>query len=82
MLTCKQVTQLASESLDRKLSLGERIRLRLHLFTCKLCVRFDRQLKFIRQATRAVDEDKLTQASPRLSETARKRIQKKLNSET
>ncbi len=38
MLNCREVTQLASESLDRKLTWKEHIGLRFHLMMCKLYV--------------------------------------------
>ncbi|MDX8413773.1 MAG: hypothetical protein R8J85_06755 [Mariprofundales bacterium] len=34
---CQQASQLASERLDRKLGLGERLHLWLHLAMCRLC---------------------------------------------
>jgi len=50
MLTCKEVSRLASQGLDRRLGLGERVRLRLHLAICDGCRNFRRQLAFLRQA--------------------------------
>ena len=50
MLTCKEVSRLASQGLDRRLGLGERARLRLHLAICDGCRNFRRQLAFLRQA--------------------------------
>ena len=50
MITCKQASQLVSERHDRKLSWRERIALRLHLWICKNCQRFERQINYIKQA--------------------------------
>ena len=50
MLTCKEVTRLASEKLDRPLSLRERIEFRMHLMMCVACTRFDTQMQFMRKA--------------------------------
>jgi hypothetical protein len=50
MLTCKEVSRLASQGLDRRLGLGERAKLRLHLALCDGCRNFRRQLDFLRQA--------------------------------
>jgi len=50
MLTCKEVTHLVSESQDRRLRLGERIGLRLHLMMCNGCRNFSTQLDLIRRA--------------------------------
>lgn len=54
MLSCKEVTQLVSQGLDRRLSLGERLWVRLHLMICDGCTRFARQVRFIRKAVRSL----------------------------
>lgn len=51
MLTCRETTSLISQSLDAKLSLRQRIAVRIHLFMCRFCSRFKKQLYFIRDAT-------------------------------
>lgn len=52
MLNCKEVTHLLSEAQDRKLPLAERIPLQLHLAVCVGCRNFNKQLDFLRLATR------------------------------
>ena len=52
MLTCKEVSHLLSEAQDRKLPLGERLPLRLHLFMCVGCRNYGKQLDFLRAVTR------------------------------
>ncbi len=47
MLTCKQASELVSQSLDRSLTRGERWSLRFHLLICVACARFNRQLASI-----------------------------------
>jgi len=79
MLNCREVTQLASEALDRKLSLKERIGLRFHLMMCKLCTRYVRQLKFMHQVSSGMDENHVKGSGARLSETARDRIRNQLD---
>ena len=54
MLNCKDVTHLLSEGQDRKLSLIERLRLKIHLAVCDGCTQYGRQLQFIRQACRGL----------------------------
>ncbi len=44
MLSCKQASQLISQSLDRRLSGRERWSLRFHLIICYMCTRFSKQL--------------------------------------
>jgi predicted anti-sigma-YlaC factor YlaD len=52
-LTCKQAAELLSESQDRKLSVPERLTLRMHLAVCQGCRDYGDQLAFMRRAFRA-----------------------------
>ena len=52
-LNCKQTSRLLSEAQDRRLSLFERVTLRVHLGVCDACTQFSRQLEFLRAAMRA-----------------------------
>ena len=79
MLNCREVSQLASEALDRKLTLKERIGLRFHLMMCKLCTRYVQQLKFMHQAISGMDENHVKGSGAHLSETARDRIRNQLD---
>ncbi len=47
---CKTIARLASESNERRLTLGERVKIRLHLWICAWCQRYMGQLGSIRQA--------------------------------
>jgi hypothetical protein len=55
MLDCREVTRLVSQGEDRRLALGERVRLRLHFLYCLGCRRVARQLRFLRPAIQALD---------------------------
>ena len=50
MLSCKEATQLVSQGLDRRLGLGERVALRLHLAICDGCSNFRKQVSLLREA--------------------------------
>ncbi len=50
LLTCKEATSLASQGLDRRLGVLERLNLRLHLAVCDGCSRVARQFAFMRKA--------------------------------
>lgn len=52
-LSCKEATRLISEGMDRRLSVPERIRLRLHVGICDACTRFTSQAAFLRRAIKA-----------------------------
>jgi hypothetical protein len=84
MLSCKEVSHLVSESLDRKLPLWQRVQVRLHLFMCRFCSRFRQQVLFLREAARnyllAVEETEPTAAATTLSPEARERMKRSLRS--
>jgi predicted anti-sigma-YlaC factor YlaD len=57
MKTCKEVHRLVIEGQDRKLSLLDRIAVRVHLMMCGACRRFEAQMDFLRQALRRFPGD-------------------------
>jgi predicted anti-sigma-YlaC factor YlaD len=81
MLSCEEVTRLLSDSMDRRLPLRQQVAVRMHLFMCKLCSRYRRQLLFLREAMRRYAED-LEQGKlvppVSLSEEARERMKSTL----
>jgi hypothetical protein len=52
MLSCHNATQLLSESQEKKLKLGERMSLRLHLLICSGCRNFGNQMHSLRKIAR------------------------------
>lgn len=52
MLSCKDVSKLLSQARERRLGLGERLGLELHLMMCHGCANFRKQLDFISAAMR------------------------------
>jgi hypothetical protein len=59
---CRTITPTLGESLDRPLSLRERIETRLHLFTCEKCGRYLKSVKFLSEAMKE-QEARLTEAA-------------------
>jgi len=58
--TCREVHRLVSEGMDRELSMVERTRMRVHLFVCEACTRFNGQMDLLRRAMReGPPEDRL-----------------------
>ena len=53
---CKTVSPLFSDAYDRKLSLIERLRIRLHLYTCGACLNYVSNLKFMHEVFHAQEE--------------------------
>jgi len=75
MLTCKDASRLISEGQERQLRLRERWDLRLHLWICANCRRFERQIHLLRRALRMLARRVETDAQgPDLSPEARERI--------
>lgn len=52
MLSCKEVSQLVSESMDRPVLMSEALEMKMHLIMCKFCSRFKKQLQSIRKTVR------------------------------
>jgi hypothetical protein len=50
MKTCKDISGLLSESMDRRLTWRERLAMRIHLLMCRSCSRFQQQVHFLRKA--------------------------------
>ncbi|MBK7901463.1 MAG: zf-HC2 domain-containing protein [Azonexus sp.] len=53
MLSCKEATRLASQGMERPLTLAESIRLRMHQIICGGCRRAEKQFQFLRDAAKA-----------------------------
>lgn len=81
MLSCKQASQLLSQSLDRNLSRRELIGLRLHLMLCSMCRRFGRQVMGIRSMLRRFRQQIEQDETVKLPTEAKQRIARVLESE-
>ena len=75
MLTCKEASHLLSEHQERPLGIRERMRLRIHLWICVNCSRFERQLAMLRQGLRELGKRaKAESEGAELTAEARERI--------
>ena len=52
MRTCKEVAALVVAREDRRLSMGERLEVRAHMWICKACPGFEQQMLTMRNALR------------------------------
>jgi hypothetical protein len=52
MLSCREATALMSQEQDRRLGLGERVALRLHVLICAGCNNYRRHMQVLREACR------------------------------
>lgn len=77
MLTCKDASRLVSEGQERKLGFRERLGLRLHLWMCAQCRRFERQIQLLRRALqRMAAQTDVEAQTTSLTPEARERIRK------
>lgn len=76
MLSCKEVSLLVSQSRDRRLSWTERLGVRLHLWICEQCRRYQRQVAFFGWLAKKLEADPSPMTQAELSMEARERIQK------
>lgn len=87
MLSCRETTQLISESLERKLPLRQRMAVRAHLLMCRFCSRFRKQLFFMEKAVGLFVENEKegklpVDREPYLSPEARERIKLSIREES
>ena len=77
MFSCKDVSQLVSESLDRALPFYQRVLVWMHLLMCKYCSRCREQFETIRAASCHAELDgKDLDDSRALSNDGRERLKK------
>jgi len=77
-LSCRDAVRLQSDALDRPLTFGERLGLRIHLLLCKWCRRYRRQISFLRTAAEQCHEHEHALPPKTLSAAARQRIKDRL----
>lgn len=82
--SCREVTRLGADALDRPFPFGQRLAVRFHVLICVWCRRYLRQIAFLRQAVRT-HPDRLLDASDAtaagLSAEARERLKQALRSQ-
>ncbi len=81
MLSCKQISQLVSDSFERELGFWERAQLKLHVLMCKMCAGHKRDLEQLREMIKSkLNSDVDAEGSERLAPEARERIRKVIDS--
>jgi len=79
---CQQTVEMISQSMERRLTLRERINLKVHLWICVWCQWYMEHLQVIRDSSRAQAAeapDRMTSAT--LSNEARERIRRRLTNQ-
>ncbi|WP_455245542.1 zf-HC2 domain-containing protein [Petrachloros mirabilis] len=83
MPSCRDTAKLLSDAMDRRLPLHVRIPLQLHLSACRLCRKYQKQLRLLRELFRRAPAEilNLSQSSESsLSAEAKNRIKQAINS--
>lgn len=80
MLTCKQASQIVSQSLDRPLSWPDRMRLKSHLLICNACNRFNQQMRLLNIAVKQVIQTTENDNTIQLSLETKARMTKAIES--
>lgn len=79
---CPAIAQLASAGLDRRLTVVERIRIRMHFLICRWCRRYTRQLRFMRSAARRMADEGANPSAHALPPEVRARFKERLRHAT
>ncbi len=80
MLTCKQASQIISQSLDNPLSWQDRLRLKFHLFICDACTRFNQQLHLLNTVIKRIIKTTESDNTIQLNSEAKARITQAIES--
>jgi len=79
---CKMVAPLFSYAMDRKLSLFEKLRVKLHLYTCGACLNYVSNLKFMHEVFHKQEENlENEKLHASLTPEAKERIKEKLRTQ-
>lgn len=83
MLSCRDTTRLASESLDRPLTLWQRMQVAMHMMMCGPCRRARRLMQFLRDAFGRLNKEEFEQLSSNqsLAPDVRERIKEAIRKE-
>lgn len=76
MFNCKNISEKISLSMDQALPLYQRLMIRMHVSMCHCCKAVEEQIKWLRQVSRAPEEDPVNWLDEEgtLSNTAKQRI--------
>lgn len=81
MFCCKDVSQKISQSMDVQLPFHYHMAVRIHLWMCRYCARFRRQLIMLKKMSRHTDDAPINTQSPNtLSRETKERIKAALRS--
>ena len=74
LFSCRHMSELTSQSLERPLSRREKVTRRLHMLLCAWCRRYDRQIRFLHRNFTTFASQFPERGEESLSQEARQRI--------
>lgn len=74
---CKEASKLASDGLDRKLTLWERLKLQIHMSMCGKCKNCNETMKLIRNTSKLISQSR--SGKIRLTDKQRESLHKTLD---
>ena len=78
MPSCRDISQLISDGMDRNLPLRRRLSIRLHVSMCGFCHRYEKQLHLLREGVGHYADPERNAAEKSLSSEAKARLEKTL----
>jgi hypothetical protein len=75
MPSCRDISQLISDGMDRNLPLRKRLSIRLHVGMCRLCRRYEKQLRLLRRGFGYYADPDKNAAEKSLSPEAKARLE-------
>jgi hypothetical protein len=74
---CKEASKLASDGLDRKLTLWERLKLQIHMSMCGKCKNGNKSMKLIHKTSKLISQSRSDEI--RLTDEQRESLHKALD---
>lgn len=78
MPSCRDISQLISDGMDRNLPLRKRLSIRLHVSMCKFCRRYEKQLHLLHEGVGHYADPEANVVEKSLSPAAKEKLEKVL----
>lgn len=78
MPSCKDISELISQAMDRQLPLRKRLSIRLHVSMCGLCRRYEKQLHLLEHGFACYADPEKNATAKSLSPEAKAKLEKAL----
>ena len=78
MPSCRDISQLISDGMDRHLPLRKRLSIRLHVSMCKYCRRYENQMHLLHEGVGHYADPEVNVVEKSLSPAAKEKLEKAL----